>query len=202
MISGTVTLAGPIPPPRQILVPNCHAGADATVPDETVVAGSDGALRNVIVHLKDGPNVATSSGPLVLDQVGCRYVPHVVTLRTGQTLRVRSSDPTLHNVHGLPDRNRPFNFGMTMAGETRDMTFTHPEIFRIRCDVHPWMQAYAGVFDHPFHAVTGEDGTFRLEGVPAGTYTLVAWHEKYGQRQQTVTVGESGQINASFTFGN
>ncbi len=202
VIKGTVSFRGERPVERKIPNSACHAGAEL-VPDETVVVDEGGGLRNVLVYLKDGPNadVPPPPSPTVLDQVNCRYVPRVVGVRVGETLRVRSSDPTMHNVHGLADKNAAFNVGMTAAGETSDMTFTAPEVFRVKCDVHPWMVAHVGVFDHPFHAVSGEGGSFELTRVPPGTYTLVAWHEKYGRAEQQVTVTEgAAPVVAAFTF--
>jgi hypothetical protein len=202
VIRGTVSFRGERPAERMIPNSACHGGA-SLVPDETVVVDEGGGLRNVLVYLKDGPNadVPPPASPPVLDQVNCRYVPRVVAVRVGETLRVRSSDPTMHNVHGLADRNPAFNFGMTAAGETRDVTFAAPEIIRVKCDVHPWMVAHVGVFDHPFHAVSGEGGSFELTRVPPGTYTLVAWHEKYGTAEQQVTVTQgAAPAAAAFTF--
>jgi hypothetical protein len=203
VIRGTVTFRGE--PPAERMIPNsaCHGGT-GLVPDATVVVDGGGGLWNVLVYLKDGPNAdvpPSRLSPPVLDQVNCRYVPRVVAVRVGETLRVKSSDPTMHNVHGLADENPAFNFGMTSAGETKDLTFTTPEVFRVKCDVHPWMVAHVGVFDHPFYAVTGEGGSFELTRVPPGTYTLVAWHEKYGRAEQQVTVKEGGgPATAAFTF--
>ena len=202
VIKGTVSFRGERPALRMIPNSECHSGA-GLVPDETVVVDDGGGLRNVLVYLKDGPNadVPAPVSPPVLDQVGCRYVPRVVAVRVGETLRVRSSDPVMHNVHGLADQNPAFNFGMTAAGETKDLTFNAPEVIRVKCDVHPWMVAHVGVFDHPFHAVSGEGGSFELTRVPPGTYTLVAWHEKYGRAEQQVTVTESAApVTAAFTF--
>ena len=199
---GTVSFRGERPAERVIPNSACHSGA-GPVPDETVVVGEGGGLRNVLVYLKDGPNaeVPPPASPSVLDQVNCRYVPRVVAVRVGETLRVRSSDPTMHNVHGLADKNPAFNFGMTAAGETKDITFAAPEVLRVKCDVHPWMVAHVGVFDHPFHVVSGEGGSFELTRVPPGTYTLVAWHEKYGSTEQQVTVTEgAAPVIAAFTF--
>ena len=202
VIRGTVSFRGERPAERKIPNSACHAGAELA-PDETVVVDEGGGLRNVLVYLKDGPNadVPPAASPTVLDQVNCRYVPRVVAVRVGETLRLRSSDPTMHNVHGLAEKNAAFNVGMTAASQTKDMTFAAPEVFRVKCDVHPWMVAHVGVFDHPFHAVSGGGGSFELTRVPPGTYTLVAWHEKYGEAAQQVTVTEGAPpATAAFTF--
>ena len=204
VITGTVTLSGKVSEMREIPNSSCHGGG-ANVREETIVSDAAGRLANVVVYLKDGPPVSVPAKPVLLDQVGCRYVPHVVAVRTGQTLRVKSSDPTLHNVHGQSNANPAFNFGMTGAGQTRDLTFARPETFKVTCDVHPWMRAYVAVFDHPLFAVTGEGGTFEIRNVPPGAYTLVAWHERLGTREQQVTVppegGDDAPVGAGFTYG-
>jgi plastocyanin len=196
VIAGTVELAGKAPEMREIPNSACHPGGPL-VRDESVVADDGGRLANVVVYLKDGPPVdVPAAGPAVLDQAGCRYVPHVVALRTGQTLTIRSSDATLHNVHGQCSANPAFNVGMTGPGQSRDFTFARPEVFKVGCDVHPWMAAHVAVFDHPMFAVTGEGGRFEIKRVPPGTYTLVAWHERLGTRQQQVTVPPAAAAGA------
>jgi plastocyanin len=188
VIVGTVVLAGRAPEMREIPNSACHPGGPL-VREESVVADDSGRLANVVVYLRDGPPVdVPMAAPAVLDQVGCRYVPHVIALRTGQTLTIRSSDATLHNVHGQCTVNPAFNVGMTGPGQSRDFTFARPEVFKVGCDVHPWMSAHVAVFDHPLFAVTGAGGRFEVRSVPPGTYTLVAWHERLGTREQQVTV--------------
>jgi hypothetical protein len=184
-------------PPTQIKCGDHLMG----VVDESVVASPSGALQNVVMCIKDAPNVgvAIPSDPAVLDQVGCVYRPHVVAMRTGQTLRVKSSDQTLHNVHMLSQANTPTNIGMTQPGY-RDFVLKSAEIFRVRCDVHPWMSAHLAVFDHPFFAVTDEQGKFEIKGLPAGSYTLTAWHERFGEVEQKVNVEESRPIDVNVDF--
>lgn len=201
IIRGTVTLAGK--PPIMASIPNqpCHAGAPPLT-DESVAVDAAGHLQNVIVYIEDAPAaaVATNLPPVELDQKDCRYVPHVVALRTGQTLHITSSDPTLHNVHGQCTANDPFNFALVAAGQSKDISFEKPEIFPLRCDVHPWMKAYGGVFAHPWFAVSGSDGSFQITGIPSGNYTLVAWHEKYGQIRIPIKAADGQITPASFTF--
>ncbi len=159
--------------------------------DETVVVNGNGTLRNVIVYVKDGPNIAGSpAGQAVLTQVGCQYVPHVLALRVGQQLVVTSHDPIPHNIHIAPSNpaNAGQNFG-EFKGDSRAVTFAAPDDdVAFKCDVHAWMRAHAMVFDHPCYAVTGDDGSYRIGRLPPGTYTLVAHHEQFGDLQQTVTV--------------
>ena len=199
-IHGTVTLSGK--PPEVPMIPNqpCHAGA-GPLKDETVVVDPAGHLQNVIVYLESAPPApATSPPPVTLDQVNCRYVPHVIALQTGQTLHVTTSDPTLHNVHGSCALNDPFNFALVAPGQSKDLTFSEPERFPVRCDVHPWMKAYIQIFPHPYFAVTAPNGSFEIKNVPAGSYTLVAWQEKYGTLKLPVTVEDGKAVPASFTF--
>jgi hypothetical protein len=205
-ITGRVTFAG-TPPLRAALRmnsdPNC-VGAGAGKTDETVVVGENGALQNVFVYVKDGlghlafPIPAT---PVVLDQAGCVYVPHVVGIQVGQPLEIRTSDATLHNVHAQGAVNREFNMGMPIKGMKHIHTFSAPEVMvPFKCDVHGWMRAYVGVVTHPFHAVSNAEGTFSLNGLPPGTYTIEAWHESLGTQTQSVTVYANQSEEISFTF--
>lgn len=190
-------------PPVMATIPNkpCHPGAPP-LKEQRVVTDGSGHLANVVVYLEDAPAAAPAAGlpPVVLDQVNCQYVPHVVALRTGQTLHVTSSDPAMHNVHGLCTDNDPFNFALVRPGQSKDLTFSQPETFPVTCDVHPWMKAYVHVFAHPWFAVTQADGTFEIRDVPAGKYTLVAWQENYGTLKQPITVADGKTTPAQFTF--
>lgn len=192
VILGVVTLAGKAP--EMATIPNqpCHAGAPQ-FHEESVVANADGHLQNVIVYLENPPSAPTSLNlpPVSLDQVNCQFVPHVLALRAGQTLHVSTSDPTLHNVHGLCAVNDSFNFALVAAGQSKDLRFSQPERFPVRCDVHPWMKAWVQVFDHPYFAVTAKDGTFEIKNVPAGSYTLVLWQERYGEMRVPVKVSDN-----------
>jgi plastocyanin len=182
--------------------PNCKPapGADTT---EAVVV-KDGALQNVFVYVKDGLGdlrFAVPATPVVLDQQGCRYTPHVFGIQVGQPLEIVNSDPTLHNVHAMAERNREFNMGQPQQGVKHTHTFSTQEVLLpFKCDVHGWMRAYAGVVDHPFYAVSGADGSFELKGLPPGTYTVEAIHETLGARTQTVTIGARETKDAPFTF--
>ena len=190
-------------PPKMAAIANkpCHGGAPE-LEEETVIVGDGGAMMNVFVFVEGaGAGDGGEREPAVLDQVHCRYVPHVVGVQVRQTLTVRSSDDAMHNVHYKPDRNAPANFGMTKAGAEKPVTFAAPEFVRVKCDVHPWMTAYVGVFENPFFAATGVDGTFEIKGRPAGQYKLVAWHELYGRREQPLTVADESQpVEATFRY--
>jgi hypothetical protein len=203
IIRGNVILTGR--PPTLAMIPNTGCGKGATpLPDESVVVDSDGHLQNVIVYLENTPpaSAAADLPPVVLDQVNCHFVPHVLAVRTGQVLRALSSDPTLHNVHGLCTVNDPFNFGLVAAGQSRDLRFSRPEIFPVRCDVHPWMKAYVGVFEHPWFAVTARNGRFEIKNVPAGQYTLTAWQETYGTLRMQVSAADGKVSAVGFKFSS
>lgn len=201
-VAGVVKFDGVAPSPRQLVEStsaSCHAGA-AAIMDDTLLVDADGGLRNAIVYIENGPNVAMQHPPVVLDQKNCQYTPHVLAVRIGESLTVRSSDPTIHNVHAATKVNAAFNLSYTGAGQENRIVFAAPEAFTVRCDIHPWMRAYVQVFDHPFYAVTGDGGKFEMTGLPAGTYTLVAWHEKFGEKRQQITIADDAKT-AEFHFG-
>jgi plastocyanin len=164
----------------------------------------DGGLDNVFVYVKDGLgnySFDIPAEPVKLDQKGCRYVPHVLGVRVGQPIEVTNSDETMHNVHALPDVNGEVNYGQPRKGMKNTQTFTAAEVMvPLKCDVHGWMSAYIGVVEHPFFAVTKDGGRFELKGLPPGTYTIEAWHEKSGRQTQQVTIGEKEDKDVTFTF--
>ena len=164
----------------------------------------DGGLENVFVYVKDGLgnyHFDTPAEPVKLNQQGCRYMPHVFGAQVGQPVEISNSDETLHNVHALPNSNREFNFAQIKKGQTDIRTFTTPEVMvPFKCDVHSWMNAYVGVVEHPYFAVTSNGGKFELKGLPPGTYTIEAWHEKGGTQTQQVTIGEKESKEIGFSF--
>jgi hypothetical protein len=136
-----------------------------------------------------------------IDQMSCRYHPHVFGIRVGQPLEIVNSDPTLHNIHALPKGNQEFNTGQPIQGMVTKHTFTAKEVMvPFKCDVHGWMNAYVGVLDHPYFATTDKDGKFELKSLPPGTYTIEAWHEKLGTATQSVTLGPKDSKEVNFTF--
>lgn len=203
-ITGTVTLQGTPPPNPTINMssdPYCMKLGTATTP---VFVVSEGGLENVFIYVKDGlgtmkfPVPAT---PVVLDQKGCAYTPRVFGIQVGQSLDIVNSDETLHNIHALPMANREFNRGQALQGMKYTTTFTAPEVMLpFKCDVHKWMNAWVGVLEHPFYAVSGKAGAFSLSGLPPGTYTIEAWHEKLGAQTQQVTIGAKESKLISFVF--
>lgn len=202
-IRGTASLVGEPPEMQEIANEPCHAGA-TPLREETVIADERGRLMNVVVFLREAPPAqpgeAAPPTPVELDQVNCQYVPHVLALRTGQVLRVKSSDPTVHNVHTLSSANPAANVGMNAGASPVELTFARPEEFAARCDIHPWMSARVHVFDHRAFAVTGADGGFELKDVPAGQYTLVFRHELFGDMEETVDVADGQVLTKDATY--
>ena len=161
-------------------------------------------MAESLVYLKDvSYDGGVPSEPAVLDQKGCIYMPHVFGMVAGQELLIKNSDATLHNIHSMPKVNKEFNFAMPKVVKEKKSTFSlsEPDPFYIKCDVHPWMKSWVLVSDHPFFAVTDENGNFSIEGIPAGTYEVVCWQEKFGKRTITkkVTIGD-GDTTENFVF--
>ncbi|MGB7156727.1 MAG: hypothetical protein WBD40_01595 [Tepidisphaeraceae bacterium] len=208
-ITGNVKLDGPAPEAKEIAmdaVAECKALHADPVVEPSVVAGEKGELANVIISIKAADPAALGGeapkDPVVLDQKGCMYEPHVLSMTVGQELAVKNSDGFLHNVHSLAVTNPAFNFGQPNKdpGKKVPEQPKATETFRVKCDVHPWMSAYVGVFEHPFHAVSAEDGKYTIKGtLPDGDYTLVAWHEKFGEKEEQITV-KDGKAEKDFSF--
>ncbi len=181
----------------------CKAAHKDPQRSEEVIVNSNNTLKNVLVYVKSGlgnRKFQPPSSNATFDQKGCIYTPHVLGVQTGQAVDILNSDPTLHNVHSLSKDNPSFNVAQPKQGMKLTKTFDKPEIFKVKCEVHTWMGAYIGVFAHPFYDVTGDDGTFSLKKLPAGEYTIEAWHEKYGSQTAKVKVDAAGKATADFTF--
>jgi plastocyanin len=207
-ISGTITFTGKPPALKPLAMdadPACAKKHSKPVPAEMLVLGSGNTMANVIVWvskgLPAGKTFPVPKTPVTLDQNGCMYVPHAMGIMVGQAYRILNSDGILHNVHTLPKVNPSFNRAMPATSKEASTTFAKPEpIFQIKCDVHPWMSAYIGVFTHPFFAATGTDGKFTIPGLDAGTYEITAWHERLGTQTGTVTVTGSDSKTQDFKF--
>jgi len=207
-VTGTVTFTGAPPALKPLAMsadPACAKKHAKPVADERLTLGSGNTMANIIVWVSKGipagKTFAAPKTPVTLDQVGCQYKPHAQGIMVGQPYRILNSDGILHNVHSLPKVNPQFNKPMPATLKETTTTFSKPEpVFQIKCDVHPWMTAYVGVFTHPFYAVTGSDGKFTIAGLDPGTYEITAWHEVLGTQTASVTVAATGSKTQDFKF--
>jgi len=208
-IRGTVKFTGTAPKRSRVQMdadPVCQQQHAEPVYTEEVVANEAGGLKNVLVYVKEGASgpFPAPAAPVVLDQKGCWYNPHVFGIQVNQPLQVVNNDPTLHNVNAKPTVNPPFNIaqpaipGKAMKTEKK---FAKPEVgVKFKCNVHSWMSAFAGVFEHPYFGVSDADGNVAITGLPAGTYVIEAWHETLGTQTQTATVGDGESKTVEFSF--
>jgi plastocyanin len=212
-ISGTVKLHG-APLPEKVIEFNdqCAPLPHTVKSTRYFVLGKDNGLADVFVYISkglEGKKFTAPTTPVVIDQQGCMYYPYTIGVMVGQPVVFKNSDPLLHNVHGLPrvDGNSEFNIAEPNQGQENSSAFTanitKPEVLvKVKCDVHQWMFCYAGVQDHPYFAVTDKDGNFTIPNVPAGSYTLTAYHLKsHGSSpgvSQPVTVA-GGPVTVDFT---
>jgi hypothetical protein len=208
-ITGTVTLGGAPPAAKPIDMsasPACVQANPSPVVPPIVVTGDKGALANVVVYVKDAPasyRFDTPAETEILQQKNCMYEPHIIALMTGQPFEVQNNDPTMHNVHPLPKRNRQWSTSQPAGSAALKEAFTRPEFaMPVLCNVHPWMRALVFVFDHPYYAVTTKAGNFALKNLPPGTYTVEAWHESLGTQDQTVTVAPHESKSIAFAFNS
>jgi len=204
-VKGVVSYAGPDndTPIAMNADPTCLS-LHTTPVDTGKYLVKDGKLGNVFVYVKtglEGKSFPTPTEKKVLDQHGCQYAPHVMGIQVGQTLSVKNSDATLHNIHAMPASNAEFNQGQPIQNMEFDKVFDKAEVMvPFKCDVHPWMNAYLGVVEHPYYVVSGEDGTFAIDKLPPGTYTLEAWHEELGTQTKDVTVAANQTVDVTFDF--
>jgi len=216
-VKGVVRFTGAKPAPKPVadiagnaFCKECYK--DTPLPNEDkFVFGKNGdadALANVLVYVSkglEGKTFEVTKEPVVIDQIGCVYVPHVVAVMAGQTLEVRNTDATLHNVMAAPRKNGPFNFGMAGGAEPVNRVFKEPEFkVNLKCFMHPWMSGYVHVLPHPYFAVSGADGAFTINGLPPGEYELTVLHETSAveakQATATVKVVAGATAEADFTY--
>jgi plastocyanin len=208
-ITGTVNFDGKPPALRPLdmtaeaVCHKKHGGKPA--PNEALVLGTGNTMGNIMVWVSKGLPAGKTwpapKTPVVLDQDGCTYKPHVMGIMVGQTYRILNNDGILHNIHTLPKINPSFNRGQPATVKEMTTNFPKPEnMFQVKCDVHPWMSAYIGVFTHPFFSVTGADGKFTISGLDAGTYEITAWHERLGTQTASITVGANETKTQGFKF--
>ena len=207
-ISGTVKFEGKVPKMKPLKMdadPICKSKHSEAPLSEALVLGEGNTISNIFVKIKsglpEGKNYEAPKEPVVVTQDGCQYSPHVFGVMAGQPVKFLNPDGTLHNVHALPKKNKQFNLAMPASRTEAEKNFNKPEpVFPIKCDVHPWMKAYAAVMTHPYFDVTGKDGKFVIKGLAPGKYEVEAWHEKMGSRTATVEVPADGGATADFVF--
>ncbi|MBV9210999.1 MAG: carboxypeptidase regulatory-like domain-containing protein [Acidobacteria bacterium] len=211
-VTGTVAFTGAAPAPQPIDM-NADAACASKNPNavaETAVI-KDGKLQNVFVYIKDGTtsdnkkitgfSFPTPADPVKLDQNGCHYVPHVMGIQVNQKFVVTNSDPTSHNVNVQSKSNASWNNVQSPNAPPIEQKFARSEvIIPIKCNQHPWMKSYIGVLNTPFYAISGADGTFTIKGLPPGKYTLVAWHERFGEKTLEINLAAKGSATADFSF--
>ena len=217
-ITGTVAFTGAAPEPKKI---DTSADAQCTTKSPNLTAEDwvvkDGKLANTFVYIKDGTladgkkitdyTFPAATAAATLDQNGCHYRPHVLGVMVKQTINITNSDPTTHNIHFTPAKNSDWNQSQPSGAAAMTHTLNVAEsMVPVKCNVHPWMKSYIGVLKHPFFAVSAEDGSFTIKGVPPGKYTVVAWHEGSGaspgtEKTMEVTVPAKGSATATFSFG-
>jgi plastocyanin len=207
-LGGKVTFQG-VKPAREVISMTSDAGCvkahgGKPVYDESVLAGKGGTLANAFVYIKSGLEGKTFEpvqSAVQLDQHGCMFVPRIIALRNGQTLDVKNSDSVSHNIHPVPANNREFSEQQSPDAPDIQHRFPRAEVMiPVKCNVHSWMRAYIGVVEHPYFAVTGEDGSYSWENVPPGDYTVAVWHEKLGEQTMQVHVAASQHASADFTY--
>jgi plastocyanin len=205
-LKGIVRFDGKAPLAKPISMsadPVCAKQHPTPVMTQEVMADGKGGLQNVIVYVAEGlgdQKFDPPAQPIVVEQKGCMYAPHVMAVRANQTLQVVNEDQTSHNIHPQPVNNREWNKAEP-PGTKMEETFAREEIaIPVKCNLHPWMKSYIAVFKHPFFAVTAKDGSFDLSNLPPGTYTIKAWHEKLGTSTQTVTIAGNETKEINFVF--
>jgi len=207
-VTGKVSFAGDKPKMAKLDMsaqPKCEAAhSGQPVVSQEVVVNGNGTLKNAFVWVKSGlpdKQWAIPSNAVGLDQHGCMYEPHVIAIVAGQNIEVKNSDPTNHNIHPQPTVNAEWNESQSPGEPPKMETFPRQEIMMpVKCNVHPWMRSYINVVGHPFFAVTGDDGTFTIKGLPPGTYTIEVRHEKYPAQEQQVTVGAKESKTVDFSI--
>jgi plastocyanin len=204
-ISGKITYDGAVPAAEKVKLsadPKCQ-GMHPQGLEKQPVRVSNGGLADVFVWVKSGIS-GTYPAPteaVLLDQKGCNYEPHIITVQAGQPLKIRNDDDTLHNIHPRPTVNQEFNIGQPRKGMESNHTFDKQEIMiPVGCDVHPWMRSYISVVGHPFFAVTKDDGTYEIKGLPAGDYEIEAVHEKLKSTTGKISVkdGEAAKLDLAY----
>jgi len=203
-ISGKVTYTGTPPKMKPIDMakePSCAKQHATPVMTENVATGPGNSLEYVVVYISAGDTPGAAPTELArYDQKGCQYLPHVLPMQAGQVLQIFNDDQTSHNIHPLAKVNPEWNKSQPAGSAPIDTKYDKPEFIPVKCNIHPWMHGYFVVLNTSHYAVTGQDGSFSLKGLPAGKYTVSAWHEQYGTQTEEVTIGNGETKTANFTF--
>jgi plastocyanin len=206
-VTGRILFKGKRPAPKAIDMseePACVEAHHGKAYDESLVVNKKGALANAFIYIKsglEGKTFEVPASPVTIDQNGCWFHPRVLGIQTGQTLKVVNSDPVTHNIHPMAQVNREWNHSQGADDPPLARRFLKPEIMiRVKCNIHSWMHAFIGVLDHPYFAVSKDDGTFEITNLPPGTYTIAVWTETLGTQERQLTVPPQGKADANFTF--
>ncbi len=198
-ITGKAVFKGIYTPGKVAIGKDKEVCGDAKL-DPMLVVGSQGEVKNAVIQIADLKRAGAPPKDAVLDQARCEYVPHVLAIPAGATVKIKNSDGILHNVHTVSEKNTPFNRAQPKYLKEISEKFTKPEIVAVRCDVHGWMSGWIVVTESPYYDVTAADGSFKLENVPVGKYTLDVWHESLGKTTQSVEVKAGEVTNVTFEF--
>jgi plastocyanin len=206
-ITGSIKYIGKRPARKMIDMsgdPACVEAHHGKAYDESLEVNRNGTLANVFVYIKsglEGKTFQVPTAPVTIDQQGCWFHPRVLGIQVGQRLSVINSDPVTHNIHPMAEINREWNHSQGAGDPPLARKFLKPEVMiRVKCNIHSWMHAFIGVVDHPYYAVTGADGSFKIDNLPPGDYVLEAWQETLGTQTAKITVAPSGKVDTSFTF--
>jgi hypothetical protein len=206
-VSGRILYKGKRPAPKPIDMseePACVEARHGKAYDESLVVDKKGDLANAFIYIKsglEGKTFAVPADPVTIDQNGCWFRPRVLGIQTGQTLKIVNSDPVTHNIHPMAQVNREWNHSQGADDPPMARRFLKPEIMiPVKCNIHSWMHAFIGVLDHPYFAVSQEDGTFEIKNLPPGTYTIAVWTQTLGTQERQLAVAPHGKADANFTF--
>jgi plastocyanin len=199
-ISGEVKLQGTAPAPKTVEVTkDKEVCGQHEIKTEDLVTGANGGIENAVVSITN----ITKGKPMppataTLDQKGCQYIPHVLLFPAGTTVKINNDDGILHNIHTYSTKNTPFNMAQPKFKKTIEAKFDQPEVVKVTCDAHGWMNGYFVVEDNPYYAKTDANGAFKLTDVPPGDYEVKVWQEKLGEKTQKVTVPAGGEAKVTF----